>query len=351
MTVGRVHELLLEHVRSGGSDLYITGEQEPRTTTTTGHGVVGPPVPSNAVLELLDAEATPTQRSRFDRSGCVALTLALGGARLRAVFFRTATGVAANIHRLPDRLPDPVALGLPGALLELTEQPRGLVLVTGPQRSGKSTTLAAMIGHIVRSRDEHVVTVEEPTKFVLRSEHGPCTQLEIGRDVASHEEGLDLAIDLGPSVLVARDPPQSAIERVLAAAEAGVLVLASIAAHDVGALVDELTHALSPSCVAAALPTLERLLRGVVLQRLLPDAHGRGWHAAHEVHGPVAIRDRDRDAPLPWLHRLTPSMQAQLLQLVGDGRVAAEDALRVAPDRIAFLDELEALGHPRGPST
>ncbi len=343
MTEGIAHELLLAHVRGGGADLYMTGGQEPRATTPVGQVVVGPTVSNEALQQLLQSAATTLQRSHFERTGTVVLTLEIADARLHAMFFRTATGMAANFHRLPDRLPDSHALELPEPLLELIQSSRGVVLVTGPQRSGKSTLLAGLLAYRLRASSEHVVTVEEPIKFVLRPEHGLCTQLAVGRDVRTYEEGLERAIDLGASVLVVRDPPSQAFERVLTAAEAGVFVLASIAAHDVDTLVGQLTHALCPHGGEAAIPRLVRSVSGLVLQRLLPDGGGHDWHAVREVYTAGTVTDSgDRAPPLPSLRLVTQSMQAQLVALVRERRVMVEDARRIALDLAAFDEELDA---------
>lgn len=348
MTLDQIRRLLLEHVRTGGSELYFTSGQSPRATTATGLVTVGSTIDGDRLQEFFVTVATPAQRDRLDQAGTATLTIDLAGVRLRAAFFHTATGLAANFHRLTERMPDPRTLGLPEAMLALTEATAGVVLVTGPQHSGKSTAIAGLIAHIGRSRCEHVVTIEDPIARVLGAGQGACSQLEIGRDVPTYEQGLRLAIDLCPSILVARDPPFSAFEWVLDAAEAGILVLVSIATHDVAALLVEIARTLSPSDPRAVFPTLERLARGVVFQCLLPDGHGQGRHATREVYRPrpagdPAADDEGRGLPLPALERQTPTIEAQLLDLVQQRRVAVEDALHAAPDRAAFADAIERL--------
>jgi len=347
MSAQALRTLLLAHVRSGRSDLYVTGGRTPRASDASGLVVVGEPMSDASVLDLLAEIASPAQRRRFDETGDVGVTIAVGPSRLRALFFRTAEGIAANFHRFPEHGPGPSELAFPEPLLEMMALHRGVVLVTGPQRSGKSTALAGLAEYLCATRSEHLVSVEDPIKFVLRPGLGPCSQLEVGRDVRTYEDGLTRALDLGCSILLARDLPLASSGQVFAAAEAGVLVLASLAANDAPAVLGDLLHVLCPSQPSAAVVTLDRLLRGLVFQRLLPDGHGQGTHVVREVYrvggGPAIAADTGAPRERPSTELLTPDLQTQLLSLVGEGRVAVDDARRVAPDRLTFMDQIEQL--------
>ncbi|MDO4921186.1 MAG: PilT/PilU family type 4a pilus ATPase [Phascolarctobacterium sp.] len=205
------------------------------------------------------------------------------GQRCRWNVFRQRGEYAAAIRLLSDTAPDCVALGLPDALCRQLEKRQGLILVTGPTGSGKSTTLAALVQQLNRTQALHIVTLEDPVEYCYEAGLALIHQREVGRDTESFASGLRSALREDPDVILVgelRDAASIAI--ALTAAETGHLVLATMHTGDVSSSVSRILEAL-PQNQQQARSQLAACLQAVACQKLLPRADGKGRVAAFEL--------------------------------------------------------------------
>jgi twitching motility protein PilT len=230
---------------------------------------------------------------------------ASGVGRCRASVFRQRGTVAVSMRLIPDKIPALERLGLPASVIKLADDSRGLVLVTGVTGSGKSTTLAAIIDLINRTRPLHVLTIEDPIEFVHKDARAVITQREIGFDTPSYASGLRAALRQDPDVILIgemRDP--ETIETALVAAETGHLVFSTLHTLDASETVNRIVAAFPPHQQGQIRTQLSRVLRAAVSQRLLPRADGTGRALAAEVlistpYIRDCIEDRDKTSLIP----------------------------------------------------
>ncbi len=274
--------LLHAAVDKGASDLFLSAGI-PATWRVDGQILpAGETVPTDAELEsLFLSRLSDAQRQRFDALGGVDLAYELPAAtgggrhRFRVSLFRQELGLAAALRPVSRRIPSLEELHLPAAVSQLTEHRHGLVLMTGPTGSGKSTTLAALIGQLHRTRTRHVITIEDPIEF--RYPPGRCLihQREVGTHVASFADGVRSALRSAPDVILVgemRDP--ETIAATLTAAETGHLVLSTLHCGAVGMAVDRIIDAFPQARQRQVRLQLADVLRSVVGQRLLVGTRG-----------------------------------------------------------------------------
>jgi twitching motility protein PilT len=209
---------------------------------------------------------------------------AAGVGRIRASVFRQRGTTAVSMRLIPDTIPGLEQLGLPASVVKLGEESRGLVLVTGVTGSGKSTTLAALIDLINRTRPLHVITIEDPIEFVHKDVRAAVTQREIGMDTPSYASGLRAALRQDPDVILIgemRDP--ETIETALVAAETGHLVFSTLHTLDAPETINRIVSAFPPHQQGQIRNQLSKVLRASVSQRLLSRADGQGRALAAEV--------------------------------------------------------------------
>ena len=209
---------------------------------------------------------------------------AAGVGRVRASVFRQRGTIGVSMRLIPERIPSLEALGLPSSIIDLAHESRGLVLVTGVTGSGKSTTLAALVDLINRTRPLHVLTIEDPIEFVHKDLRAVITQREIGFDTPNYASGLRAALRQDPDVILIgemRDP--ETIETALVAAETGHLVFSTLHTLDAPETINRIVAAFPPHQQEQIRIQLARVLRAAVSQRLLPRADGAGRALAAEV--------------------------------------------------------------------
>ncbi len=207
-----------------------------------------------------------------------------GVGRCRASVFRQRGTVAVSMRLIPDKIPTLESLGLPPSVISLAEESRGLVLVTGVTGSGKSTTLAALIDLINRTRPMHILTIEDPIEFVHSDARAVVTQREVGFDTPHYASGLRSALRQDPDVILIgemRDP--ETIETALTAAETGHLVFSTLHTLDAPETINRIVGAFPPHQQGQIRHQLARVLKAAVSQRLLPRADGHGRALAAEV--------------------------------------------------------------------
>lgn len=295
------------------------------------------------LFELLDDE----RRTHFELQRDLDFAYAHGErARFRANYFHKLTGPGAVFRTIPSQQLDATELALPPAVLDLAGRPSGLVLVTGPTGSGKTTTLAAMVAHINRTRAVHVLTIEDPVEFVHASDRALVTHREVGLDVPSFAEALCTAQrENADVVLVSSLEDPTTMRMTLDLAAGGVLVLATIHTSAVGATVERFVGTFPKQEQAQVRTLLADALAGVVSQQLLRRADGTGRVAAFEVliaNPAVAAAVREaRPEAFPSLIQAgvrdgMQTMDASLEALVASGTVSARDALERVHDKQGF---------------
>ncbi|MDQ1463411.1 MAG: twitching motility protein PilT [Actinomycetota bacterium] len=260
-------------------------------------------------------------------------------ARFRANGFRQRGSVAAALRMIPYQLPNFDDLRLPGTVRALTDLPQGLVLVTGPTGSGKSTTLAAMIDKINGSRACHILTIEDPIEYVHLHKVAAVNQREVGEDTDSFAQGLRSALREDPDVLLIGEMRDlETIQTALTIAETGHLVFATLHTNDTAQAVDRIVDVFPGDQQAQIRVQLANALAGIVYQRLLPRIGG-GRVAAYEVMlATSAVRNLIREGKTRQLRNTVATssregmqtLEAALSELVSEGLVSYESAAAVS---------------------
>ena len=278
--MAKLDALLTRLKELGGSDLHLAAGIEPRIRC---HGALEA-VPDSDVLDdaglrtLLHEIAEPRHWEAYDETGDADFAYGLEGiARFRANYFRQENGAGAVFRIIPEDIVSLDELKLQPAIAGLCKLRKGLVLITGPTGSGKSTTLAAMIDHINRTQNRHIVTIEDPVEFV----HGNRKSVISHREVGCHSKGFGPALRAAirqdaDVILVGEMRDLETISLAITAAEMGALVFGTLHTNNAVKTVDRLVDAFPADEQPQARLSLSESLAGVVSQLLLPTADGRG---------------------------------------------------------------------------
>jgi len=262
--------------------------------------------------------------------------------RFRINVFRQRDSISMVLRYLSNEIKDITKLGLDMKVLELTKRGMGLVLVTGPTGSGKSTTLASMIQYILDNEPVHVITVEDPIEYLFKHSKGIVNQRELGQDVSNFHDALRSALREDPDViLVGEMRDRETIEMALRAAETGHLVFGTLHTNTAISTINRIVDVFSAEEKDQIRTQLSISLQGIISQRLLPKIGG-GRVLAYELLIPNAgIRNLIKENKLPQAYALMQSGQAQtgmqtmnqhLRKLYGMGLITKEDALKYSPD-------------------
>jgi twitching motility protein PilT len=303
-----------------------------------------------ATREVVYSILTNDQRQRLETDWQLDFAYAIPGtARFRVNAYVQRQAIAAAFRLIPQELPSIDDLGLPAVLHDFARKPRGMVLVTGPTGSGKSTSLAAVIDEINRTRDEHIMTIEDPIEFLHGHKRCIINQREIGADAQTFAGGLKAALRQDPDViLVGEMRDLETIHTALTAAETGHLVFATLHTQDAPQTIDRIIDVFPPSQQQQVRVQLSVALQGIVTQQLLPTADGAGRVAACEVLlATPAIRNLIREGKT---HQIYSSLQtgaslgmqtmdAALATLVRSGKITQ----KLAEARSSTPDELRRL--------
>ena len=279
-----------------------------------------------------------------------------GLARFRVnVYFQKET-VGAAFRMIPDELKTLEELGIPPTLHQLAEKPRGIVLITGPTGSGKSTTLAALIDEINRNRAEHILTIEDPIEFLHRHKKCIVNQREIGPDATSFAEALRAALRQDPDViLVGEMRDLETISTALTAAETGHLVFGTLHTQSAPSTIDRIIDVFPPEQQEQVRIMIANSLQGVVTQTLIPTADGVGRIPALEVLLPDdAVRNLIRQGKVEQIYsvmqtntsRGMQTMEQALADLLQRNVVKLEDALARSSRPAQLIGLLERAGVP-----
>lgn len=336
-------------MQAGGSDLHLS-PMYPPMLRQRGDLVPIPstqPLTPSEVAKLLDEILTPEQRAQFAEEKDLDFAYAFGTrARFRGNYLCKTTGVGAVFRIIPTEVLTLEELKLPEAIRRMAEAKVGLVLVTGPTGSGKSTTLAAMVDFINRGRAGHILTVEDPVEFVHRPRRCQVTHREVGRDTPSFADAIRSAgREDADVVLVGELRGPETMRLALQAASSGVLVFATVHTNSAPATIDRFINAFSSDQQPAIRGMLAECLTGIVAQQLLKRADGKGRIAVQEILvGNRAVASTIREGKTMMLPSIIQSGRGEGMQsmddtlagLVKDGVVTALDALAKCVDKENF---------------
>jgi twitching motility protein PilT len=304
-------ELLKTLVDNHGSDLHITTNTPPQVRI---HGHMQPldlpPLSAADTKTLAYSVLTDAQKKRFEETMELDFSFGIRNiARFRCNVFNQRGAVAAVYRVIPEQIKGFQELMLPAVLANLAERPRGLVLVTGPTGSGKSTTLAAMIDKINEERHEHILTIEDPIEFVHQHKSCLVNQREVHQDTMGFANALRAALREDPDiVLIGELRDLETIESALRIAETGHLTFATLHTNSAAQTINRIIDVFPSHQQGQIRTQLSLVLEGVVCQALLPKADGKGRVVALEILVPTpAIRNLIRDDKV---HQIYSAMQA-----------------------------------------
>lgn len=339
-----IEEMLTIAKEAGASDVHITVGIPPKMRVNGKLITMDFPrlLPSDTVqlaLEIMNEQ----QREQFEERGEHDMSFSIPNlGRYRVNAYKQRGSVAIALRLVGTQVPSPESLGVPSSVVDLYQRKRGLVLVTGPTGSGKSTTLAAIIDKVNNNRECHVITLEDPIEYLHQHKMSMVNQREIGLDSQSYANALRAALREDPDVILVGEMRDfETISVAITAAETGHLVLSTL--HTIGAAstVDRVIDVFPPHQQQQIRVQLANVLEAVISQQLIPRADGKGRVAAFEVlHANHAVRNLIREGKS---HQLMSVMQTNrkagmiamdeaIMQLFYDGKIDREMAIQFAQD-------------------
>jgi twitching motility protein PilT len=314
-----IDDLLEQMVGLNASDLHVTTDSPPvfriRGEILRAEGF--DPLTQDDTRSLMYRILSSEQQKIFEQKRQLDFAYALPGiARFRVNVYYQRESVGAAFRLIPQEIKALEELGLPGILHTFAEKPRGIVLVTGPTGSGKSTTLAAILDEINRNRSEHILTIEDPIEFVHRHKRCIVNQREIGPDALSFGDALKAALRQDPDIiLVGEMRDMETISTALTAAETGHLVFATLHTQSASSTVDRIIDVFPAEQQEQVRIMIANSLQGIVTQTLLPTADGQGRVAALEILLPDdAVRNLIRQAKIEQVYSIMQTNTARGMQ-------------------------------------
>jgi twitching motility protein PilT len=352
-----IDDLLAASVQAGASDLHLIPGTPPairvngEVSSLEGTERLTPDTSRTMLYRILSTE----QQKLLEVDRQLDFSHGVPGlARFRVnVHFQRGT-LAAAFRHVPEELRTLEELGMPGSLKELAMRPRGLVLVTGPTGSGKSTTLAAMVDEVNRAKSHHILTVEDPIEFVHRHKRCVVTQREIGPDAPTFAAALRAGLRQDPDVILLGEMRDlETISTALTAAETGHLVLATLHTQSAPSTIDRVIDVFPPAQQEQVRMQLANTLQGIVTQALLPTADHAGRVACLEILLPDdAVRNLVRQGKVEQIYsvmqtstqRGMQTMEHGLAELIRKRVVTVESAMTVSSRKDQLAGMLERSG-------
>ncbi|MCA9730136.1 MAG: type IV pilus twitching motility protein PilT [Candidatus Eisenbacteria bacterium] len=346
----------------GASDLHIsTGAPPMLRIHGEIHPIDYPELEGEQARQLLYELMTPDQKSLFHRDRDIDFGYEVPGeVRVRCNLYEQLKGISGAFRLLPSQIFTIEQLGLPDQVQRFCDLEKGLVVVTGPPGSGKSTTLAAILNHINQNQRKHVLTIEDPVEYVHPNLKCLFNQREVGRSARSFAAALRAALREDPNIiLVGEMRDLETMHLALTAAETGQLVLATLHTQSASQTVDRIINAFPEDQQAQIRVMLSESLKGVVAQRLVRKASGDGRVAALEIlfcNTAISSLIRERKTfQIPSVMQTSRRdgmllLDNCLMQLVKDGQISAQDAYRAANQKELFASLLQKAGQSGSPT-
>jgi twitching motility protein PilT len=344
-----IAELLLQTLEQKGSDLHLTVGLPPSIRI---HGDIEqlplPALTRDDTHTLVLGIMNDAQKAKFEGTRDIDFSLDFGeSGRFRVNSFYGRQGVGAVFRVIPSRIKSVAELGLPPIISKMAEFERGLVLVTGPTGSGKSTTLAALIDQINNERKGHILTIEDPIEFVHPHKGCVVNQREIGAHTGSFATALRAALREDPDViLVGEMRDLETISLAVSAAETGHLVFGTLHTSSAPQTMDRIIDVFPPHQQSQIRAMISESIRGIVAQQLVKTIDGTGRAGAVEIMtGTPAVRNLIREGKTFQLHSVIQTavkegmqtLDQSLRELLRAGRVTMEEAMKKVSDKEAFL--------------
>ena len=337
-------EMLKEAVEKGASDIFIVSGlplayKINNSIQNQSEEKLYPDATRRMILEIYELASQRDPKRLLEKGDDDFSFSLVGVSRFRVSTYKQRGSLAAVIRVVKFDLPDPVQLGVPQTVLDLGRLKKGLVLVTGPAGSGKSTTLACMIDLINRSRNCHVITLEDPIEYLHSHKKSVVSQREISNDTESYVTALRAALRQAPNVILLGEMRDyETISTALTAAETGHLVFSTL--HTVGAAntIDRVIDAFPPNQQPQIRVQLSMVLQAVVSQQLIPAKDGSVAPAFEIMKVNGTIRNMIRESKVHQIDTVIYSsagegmisMDASILELYRQGKISAEEAMTCA---------------------
>lgn len=333
-----ITQLLAFTMQNNASDLHLSPNNPP---IIRAHGdlkrIKSDPLRSDDIRTMLYSVMTEDQRADFERDMELDFAIAFGEkARFRVNIFTTRTGTAAVFRSIPSLIPTIEELDLPKVMRRFAELEKGLVLVTGPTGSGKSTTLASLINYINETEARHIITVEDPVEFFHTSKKSLVNHRELGTDTKSFSRALKSALREDPDVvLVGEMRDHETISLALTAAETGHLVFGTLHSNTAAKTIDRIIDVFPTGDKEMVRAMLASSLQGVVSQTLLKKAEGGGRVGAFEILvGTNAVRNLIRENQIAQMYSMIQTGARY-------GMITMEDAIKSLMEA-GIVDRAEA---------
>ncbi len=346
----KIHALFKELMDQGGSDLHLEQGQKPKLRLNgkmqelENYELLSQEILSGILKEIVNKDSWLS----FENRGDLDFAYSLGQeARFRANYFRHFNGYGAIFRLIPSRITRLLDLGMPDVLKTFADTRSGLILVTGPTGSGKSTTLAAIIDYINEMKTKRIITIEEPVEFIHTNKKSLISHREVGLDTQNFASGLRAAIKSDPNIiLVGEMRDQETIHLALTAAEMGILVFGTLHTNSAAKTIDRIIDVFPANKKNQIRTSLANNLRAVVAQQLLRSIDGKRRWVAYEILlrttalGPIIQTGETA--------KLTSEIQTHrqmgmilmdecLLRLIKEGKVSQEEAHMKALDKTRFV--------------
>ena len=347
-------EMLKEAVEKGASDIFIVSGlplayKINNSIQNQSEEKLYPDATRRMILEIYELASQRDPKRLLEKGDDDFSFSLVGVSRFRVSTYKQRGSLAAVIRVVKFDLPDPVQLGVPQTVLDLGRLKKGLVLVTGPAGSGKSTTLACMIDLINPSRNCHVITLEDPIEYLHSHKKSVVSQREISNDTESYVTALRAALRQAPNVILLGEMRDyETISTALTAAETGHLVFSTL--HTVGAAntIDRVIDAFPPNQQPQIRVQLSMVLQAVVSQQLIPAKDGSVAPAFEIMKVNGAIRNMIRESKVHQIDTVIYSsagegmisMDASILELYRQGKISAEEAMTCAAAPAALAKKM-----------